>query len=152
MKNNVLYIHTCRKDLWMYDEAIRKRHSVTLLYVHLVFTTKYRRNVLTGRHIEDLSWAFKHVCDKHGCELEQFDGERNHVHLLVKYPPRISVSWLANQLKSTGSCRLRGLHPDMRMLSKSSALWSRSYFACSAGGAPIEVLRQYIEQQDTPPG
>ncbi|WP_183411768.1 IS200/IS605 family transposase [Litorivivens lipolytica] len=136
----------------MYDEAIRKRHSVTLLYAHLVFTTKYRRKVLTGRHIEDISWAFKHVCDKNGCVLEQFDGEQDHVHLLVKYPPRISISWLANQLKATGSRRLRGLHPELQRLSKSSALWSRSYFACSAGGAPIEVLRQYIEQQDTPPG
>ena len=136
----------------MYEDTIRKRHSVTLLYVHLVFTTKYGRKVLTGQHIEDLSWAFKHVCAKHGCELEQFDGKRDHVHLLVKYPPRISVSWLANQLKATGSRRLRGLHPDLRRLSKSSALWSRSYFACSAGGAPIEVLRQYIEQQETPPG
>lgn len=134
----------------LYQDAIRRRHSVTLLQAHFVFTTKYRRRILEGRHIEDLRWAFNHICEKHGCVLLEMDGEADHVHLLVKYPPRHSIAWLANQLKATSSRRLRALHTDLRRLSRSSALWSRSYFACSVGGAPIEVLRQYIESQQTP--
>ncbi|WP_156100012.1 IS200/IS605 family transposase [Nitrosococcus oceani] len=102
----------------------RGRYSVTRLVVHLVFTTKYQRKV--------------------------FDGEEDHVHLLVEYPPKLSISVLVNNLKSTSSRRVRFLNTHIPRLSKSAALWSRSYFACSAGGATLETLKAYVNGQKTP--
>lgn len=128
----------------------RGRHSVTRLVVHLVFTTKYRRKVFDGYMIEQLREAFASACDKLDCRILEFEGEEDHVHLLVEYPPKLSISVLVNNLKSTSSRRVRFLNTHIPRLSKSAALWSRSYFACSAGGATIETLKAYVQEQKTP--
>lgn len=128
----------------------RGRHSVTRLVVHLIFTTKYRREVFDGRMIGQLREAFDSACEKLECRIIEFDGEEDHVHLLVEYPPKLAVSVLVNNLKSTSSRQLRLLNPGLPRISKSSALWSRSYFACSAGGATIETLKAYVQGQETP--
>lgn len=128
----------------------RGRHSVTRLVVHLIFTTKYRRKVFDGRMIDQLRGTFNSACEKLECHIIEFDGEEDHVHLLVEYPPKLAISVLVNNLKSTSSRQLRLLNADLPRLSKSSALWSRSYFACSAGGATIETLKAYVQDQKTP--
>jgi putative transposase len=136
--------HTPLKDY------LRKRHSVTRLVVHLVFTTKYRRKLFDGYMVEQLREAFESACEKLECELMEMDGEADHVHLLVSYPPKLSVSVLVNNLKSVSSRRIRILNTHIPRQSKSGALWSRSYFACSAGGATIETLWEYVQSQATP--
>jgi len=128
----------------------RGRHSVTRLVVHLIFTTKYRREVFDRRMIGQLREAFDSACEKLECRIIEFDGEEDHVHLLVEYPPKLAISVLVNNLKSTSSRQLRLLNPGLPRISKSSALWSRSYFACSAGGATIETLKAYVQGQETP--
>ena len=128
----------------------RGRHSVTRLVVHLVFTTKYRRKVFDGYVIGQLREAFDSACEKLDCHVLEFDGEEDHVHLLVEYPPKLSISVLVNNLKSTSSRRVRFLNTHIPRLSNSAALWSRSYFACSAGGATIETLKAYVQGQKTP--
>lgn len=128
----------------------RGRHSVTRLVAHLVFTTKYRRKVFDGYMIDQLREAFESACDKLDCRIMEFDGEQDHVHLIVEYPPKLSISVLVNNLKSTSSRRIRFLNTHIPRLSKSAALWSRSYFACSAGGATIETLKAYVQNQKTP--
>src|SRR6202163_875199 len=80
-----------------------------------------------------------------------FDGEDDHVHLLVNYPPKVSVSSLVNSLKGVSSRMIRKKnYPTIRRKLWGGALWSPSYFAGSCGGAPIAIIRQYIEQQQTP--
>jgi len=128
----------------------RGRHSVTRLVTHLVFTTKYRRKVFDGHMIGQIREAFDSACEKLDCRIIEFDGEEDHVHLLVEYPPKLAVSVLVNNLKSTSSRHVRFLNTQLPRLSKSSALWSRSYFACSAGGATIETLKAYVNDQKTP--
>ncbi len=83
---------------------------------------------------------------------EEFDGEADHVHLLVLYPPRIALSVLVNSFKGVSSRRLRQNFDVFKKeyWGENVALWSRSYFVASVGGAPIEILKQYIEQQKTP--
>jgi putative transposase len=77
--------------------------------------------------------------------------EPEHVHLLVNFPPTAAISRLVNNLKGVSSRRLRQEFPDLRQhYWRARRLWSGSYFAGSVGGAPISVLRQYIEQQDRP--
>ncbi len=126
------------------------RHCVFMLHAHLVFTTKYRRRVFTGDHLAFLRSVLKKVCDDFDVELVEFDGESDHIHLLVNYPPKVSLSRLVNSLKGVSSRHMRRRFPDLQEHYFKNALWSRSYFAGSVGGAPIAVLRQYIEAQATP--
>ena len=127
------------------------RHCVFMLHVHLVFVTKYRSGVFTKEVIEDLRGIFAKVCADFEAELVEFGGEDDHVHLLVNYPPKVAVSKLVNSLKGVSSYLIRKKnYPSVQNKLRGSALWSPSYFAGSCGGAPIEVIRKYIEQQQTP--
>ena len=126
---------------------LRKRHSVSKLVVHLVFTTKYRRKLFDAIMIGQLREAFESACVKLECELVEMNGEADHVHLLISYPPRLAVSVMVNNLKSVSSRMLRLQNSHLERQSKNAALWSRSYFACTAGGATIDTLKAYIESQ-----
>jgi putative transposase len=116
----------------------------------LVFATKYRRKVFDADAIDRLRVIFEKVCGDFEATLVEMDGEDHHVHLLVNYPPKHSISTLVNSLKGVSSRLLRLERPDMQRRYWKGVLWSPSYFAASCGGAPIEILRTYIEQQQTP--
>jgi len=75
------------------------RHCVFALHAHLVFVTKYRRGVFTKEVIDDLRVIFAGVCLDFEAQLVEFDGEDDHVHLLVNYPPKVALSALVNSLK-----------------------------------------------------
>ena len=127
------------------------RHCVFNLHIHLVFLTKYRRSVFTKAVLEDLKEIFASVCQDFEAELVEFDGEKDHVHLLINYPPKVSVSRLVNSLKGVSSQLIRKKrYACIQDKLWAGALWSPSYFAASCGGAPISIIKQYIEQQDTP--
>jgi putative transposase len=122
---------------------IRKgRRCVFDLHAHLVFVTKYRLSVFNKQHIDTLN--------QFETTLVEFDGEENHVHLLIHYPPKVSLSKIINSLKGVSSRQLKLYYPELSQRYYKGALWSPSYFAGSCGGAPIEIVRQYIEQQKTP--
>jgi putative transposase len=122
-----------------------------MMHVHLVFVAKYRRAVFTPQILEDLRGIFTRVCGDFEAQLVEFDGEDDHVHLLVNYPPKVSVSSLVNSLKGVSSRMIRQKkHPSIRNKIEGAALWSPSYFAGSCGGAPMAVVRRYIEQQRMP--
>jgi putative transposase len=126
------------------------RHCVFKMHVHLVFVAKYRRKVFDGDAIERLRHMFGRVCADFEATLVEMDGEDDHVHLLVEYPPKVSVSGLVNSLKGVSSRMLRKERPDIANRYWKNVLWTPSYFAASCGGAPISIVRQYIEQQQTP--
>ena len=126
------------------------RHCVFNLHVHLVFVTKYRKNIFSKAILSSMKELFEKVCKDFETELVEMDGERDHVHLLLSYPPKIAVAKLVNSLKGVSSRRLKQIHPEILQYYWKGALWSPSYFAGSCGGAPIEIVRQYIEQQNTP--
>lgn len=107
--------------------------------------------MFTGTHLERMKQIMRDVCADFECELAEFNGESNHVHLLVRFPPKVALSRLVNSLKGVSSRRLRQEFPELaRHYYRANKLWSGSYFAGSVGGAPISVLRQYIEQQNRP--
>ena len=126
------------------------RNCVFKMHVHLVFVAKYLRKVFDGDAIERLRTIFGKVCAGFEAHLIEVDGEDDHVHLLVEYPPKLAVSALVNSLKGVSSRLLRKERPDIRDRYWKGVLWSPSYFASSCGGAPISIIRQYIEQQQTP--
>jgi putative transposase len=123
------------------------RHCVFNLHVHLVFVTKYRRKIFDSAILDEMKAVFQKVCLDFEASLEAFDGEKDYVHLLVMYPPKVSVSKLVNSLKGVSSRLLRKKFPALKKSYWKGALWSPSYFAASCGGAPISMIRQYIEQQ-----
>jgi putative transposase len=128
-----------------------RRHCVFKLHVHLVFVTKYRRGVFTKAVLNELREIFTAVCTDFEAERVEFDGEDDHAHLLVNYPPKVAVSALVNSLKGVSSRMIRNKnYPEIKKKLWGGALWSPSYFAGSCGGAPISLIRQYIEQQRTP--
>src|SRR6202049_1746951 len=131
------------------QELSHGRHCVFAMHVHLVFVTKYRYRVFDGKAVECLRMIFAKVCTDFETTLVEMDGEDNHVHLLIQYPPKVSVSSLVNSLKGVSSRMLRQERPDLKRYWK-GALWSPSCFAASCGGAPISILKEYIDQQKTP--
>ncbi|MFE2035501.1 IS200/IS605 family transposase [Streptomyces scopuliridis] len=127
------------------------RHCTFALHAHLVFVTKYRHKVFTDAHLKRIEEIMRAVCADFECELIEFNGENNHVHLLVNFPPKVALSKLVNSLKGVSSRRLRQEYPELvRHYWRAQRLWSGSYFAGSAGGAPLSIVRQYIEQQNRP--
>jgi putative transposase len=134
------------------NEGIRTgRHCVFVLHAHLVFVTKFQHKVFSDRHLTRLEEIMRAVCADFETELAEFNGENNHVHLLVNHPPKVALSKLVNSLKGVSSRRMRQEFPDLvRHYYRANRLWSGSYFAGSVGGAPLSVLRQYIEQQNRP--
>ena len=134
----------------MTQELRRGRHCVFELNVHLVFVTKYRRSIFTEEHLDAIEAAAAKVCTDFGAHLREFNGERNHVHLLVSYPPKVAVSSLVNSIKGVTSRRLRSMFPEVEASYYKGQLWSPSYFAASCGGAPLEKLKAYIDAQNRP--
>ncbi len=126
------------------------RHCVFLIHIHLVFVTKYRADIFREKHLNYLKELFSKICNSFETELKEFDGTADHVHLLVNYPPKVSVSKLVNALKGTSSRRLRTVYPDIGRYYWKNALWSPSYFAGSCGGASLDIIRKYIENQNIP--
>lgn len=93
----------------------------------------------------------REVCQDFEAELKQFNGEEDHVHLLVHYPPKVQLSRLVNSLKGVSSRYLRKEYDaHVRRYLRGGHFWSGSYFAGSCGGAPLTVVRQYIENQQRP--
>ena len=126
----------------------RGRNCIFLLHAHLVFVTKYRKNIFSKPILLELKKIFTSVCLDFEANLIEFNGEYDHVHLLVNYPPKVSLSALINSLKGVSSrlIRKRGYLSIQNALWGNS-LWSPSYFASSCGGAPLKILEQYIQQQ-----
>jgi putative transposase len=130
---------------------IRKGRSVVYsLHCHLVFVTKYRGKVFTDEHLTWLESMFKSICDQFEVELIEFNGETDHIHLLIHYPPKVCISSLVNSLKGVSSRMFAKKFGRIHKYYYKGVLWSPSYFAGSVGGAPISVLKQYIEQQNRP--
>jgi putative transposase len=126
------------------------RHVVFMLHAHLVFTTKRRGMVLTQEYLHRLEEIFRDVCADFEVELREFNGEGDHVHFLINYPPKVRLSELVNSLKCVSSRRLQQEFPAIKAFwsvrKSRGVLWTPSYFAGSVGGAPLSVLKQYIEQ------
>ncbi|MCW3783877.1 IS200/IS605 family transposase [Defluviimonas salinarum] len=128
------------------------RHVVHLLHAHLVLTTKYRRRAIeTGRVRALLGETMAAACGDMGAELLACEADGDHVHLLVAYPPQLALSRLVNVLKGVSSRRLRQQGwPEVRRCLWGEAFWSPSYCVVSCGGAPLDVVKAYVESQNAP--
>jgi len=129
----------------------RGRTVISTLHAHLVFTPKYRRGPFTDEILVRCEEIMRAVCADFETELVEFNGEHDHVHLLVHYPPKVALSRLIGSLKGMSARRLRQEFPDhIRKYLRAAHFWSPSYFAASCGGAPLTVIKEYIENQKRP--
>lgn len=121
-------------------------------HVHLVFVTKYRRNVFTKEMLDRAAEVFSQTCQQMDCELLEFGGEHDHVHLMVSVHPKLAISNLISKLKGKSSYILRREYwGRIKTMLWGKHFWSPSYCCVSVGGASIETVKAYIENQRTPP-
>ena len=126
-------------------------HSVYSIHLHLVLVTKYRRQIITSAMIERMSEVFQNICKKKKSLMLQFDGESDHVHLLIDLHPDNNIAQLVASLKSSSSRIIRKeFKSEVEKIYSKPVFWSSSYYIASCGGVTIERLRKYIEQQNTP--
>ena len=128
------------------------RYCIYKTFVHLIFVTKYRRGVFSSEMVAVLAQVFRETCEQMDCELIEFNGEDDHVHLMLSYPPQRALAHVVGKLKGKSSYVLRrDFWPDLKKKLWGAHLWSPSYCAVSCGGAPLDVVKAYIENQRTPP-
>jgi len=116
-----------------------------------VFVTKYRRQVITADVLLGSGEIFKETCGKWRCTLSEFNGEPDHVHLLISFPPDVQVSTLVGNLKTVSSRLIRRDFPDhLSRFYRKPEFLRGSYFVASCGGVTIDHLRKYVEDQASP--
>jgi len=129
----------------------RFAHSTGRIKLHIVFVTKYRHPVITQEIEDELFTLMYSVCQKNDCILEQAKadlGTKDHVHLLIDMALKVAPSTLCNTLKTVTSREIRKRHADfLKPYYWKPVFWKRGFTAVSSGGAPLEVLKQYIEEQ-----
>ncbi|MFC6742015.1 IS200/IS605 family transposase [Methylobacterium tardum] len=104
-------------------------------------------HVLSALAIRDLTAIFTKVCRDFEAELVECSGEDDHVHLLVTYTPKVSLSKLVNSLKDVSSRKLRDMRPEITGRHHRGVLWTPSYFVASCGGAPLSAVAEYVRSQ-----
>jgi len=120
-------------------------------FYHLVFVTKYRRDVFTPHMLLRIQTIFHETCEQMNAKLLEFNGEDDHVHLLISIPPKLSVAILVGKLKGKSSYFIRQeFWTQLKHKLWGSHLWSPSYCSVTCGGAPLEIIKSYIEHQRRP--
>lgn len=122
-------------------------HSVFLLHYHLVMCIKYRRKVINDSISDRLKNIFVDIAPNYGVELLEWNHDIDHVHLLFKAKPNTEISKLLNAYKSASSRRIKNEFPSIRKHLWKEYFWSKSYCLVTTGGATLEVVKQYIENQ-----
>ena len=133
-----------KDSLSSYD---RNQHSVYLLYYHLILVVKYRRKVFDEAVSLRAKEIFSYIAPSYGITLEEWNHDEDHVHVMFRAKPATEISRFINAYKSASSRLLKKEYPEIRKKLWKEYFWSRSFCLITAGGAPIEVIREYIESQ-----
>jgi len=121
------------------------RHILYSCKYHVVFCPKYRRKVLVDGIDTRLKEIIQQVADDLECEIIDLEINPDHVHLLCEVDPRFGVHKFVKRVKGLSSFLLRKQFPTLK--SRLPTLWTNSYFISTVGGAPLAVIKQYIEDQ-----
>lgn len=135
----------------MQERYKRGFRAVYTLTAHIVFVTKYRRKVINQPILDRCQQILQDTCEKWGSTLVEFNGEADHVHLLINYPPQVQLSKLIANLKTVSSRLIRKeFASEVSRFYSKPVFWTGSYFVASCGGVTIEQLKKYVEQQSSP--
>ena len=128
-------------------EMDNNTHSVFLLYYHLIMVTKYRRKVINDDISARGKEIFEYIAPNYGITLEEWNHDKDHVHVMFRAQPKSEISKFINAYKSASSRLLKKEYPEIREKLWKGAFWSQSFCLLTSGGAPVEVIRKYIESQ-----
>ena len=128
-------------------ELDRNQHSVYLLYYHLILVVKYRRKVFDDAVSERAKEIFSYISGNYIITLEEWNHDEDHVHVMFRAKPATQISRFINAYKSASSRFLKKEFPEIREKLWKEYFWSKSFCLLTAGGAPIDVIREYIESQ-----
>lgn len=132
----------------MTTELKKSAHGVYDIHLHICLVTKYRYKVLTEGMLSEMQQIFIKVLESKRCELEDFNGEPDHVHLLIQLHPDNNVAQLISSLKSASSRILRKSYKEeLKCYWGNAKLWHDSKCIVSCGGAPLEIVKEYIKNQ-----
>ncbi|KEQ26374.1 IS200/IS605 family transposase [Paenibacillus tyrfis] len=122
-------------------------HSVFLLYYHLVLVVKYRRKVMDDTISDYAKDMFVRLGENYNISLVEWNHDMDHVHILFKAHPNTELSKFINAYKSASSRLVKKEFPQVRKKLWKEYFWSRSFCLLTTGGAPMEVIKKYIESQ-----
>ena len=125
----------------------RKAHSVFFLYYHLIMVITYRRKVINDQISDRAKDIFEYISPKYGIVLEEWNHDQDYVHVMFRAQPKSEISKFINAYKSASSRLIKKEYPQIRGQLWKEAFWSQSFCLMTAGEAPIEVIRAYIESQ-----
>lgn len=128
-------------------ELDNNAHSVFLMLYHLVLVVKYRRKVFDDRISDRAKEIFQYILPKYNITLQEWNHDKNHVHILFKAHPNTEISKFINAYKSASSRLLKKEFPQIRQKLWKEHFLGQSFCLLTTGGAPIEVIRKYIESQ-----
>ena len=135
----------------MSKDFIHKARGVSDLKCHLVLTPKYRKKIFNGPMLTRLEEIFRDLMEKWEGRVVEFNGEVDHVHLLIQYTPQTELSKLINNLKTVSSRYMRKEFKErVDEFYWKDVLWTSGYGVFSCGGVTVEELKKYIENQDRP--
>lgn len=132
------------------DDYIRGGHSKYSLKVHLIFVTKYRKQIFkSNKRADDVKQFLHDAVKKYGYVIIQMETDIDHVHMLLEYSPKVSVSDIVKQLKQYSTYQMWNYHEEClsKQYWKHKILWSDGYFACSIGQVSQEIIEKYIQNQ-----
>lgn len=129
-----------------YNKGFR---SVYKLTAHIVFVTKYRKKAISPEILNRLKEIFNDTLNKWECNLIEFNGESDHIHLLIDYKPDIALSKLIANLKTVSSRLIRRDFPFLasQYFYNKPYFWTGAYFVASCGGVTVNQLKKYVENQ-----
>ena len=128
-------------------ELDTNNHSVFLLYYHLILVVKYRRKVFSDQMSQYAKNIFIRISSSYNITLEEWNHDHDHVHIMFRAHPNTEISKFINAYKSASSRLIKKDFPEVRRKLWKEMFWSRSYCLLATGGAPIEIIRKYIESQ-----
>lgn len=128
-------------------ELDNNNHSVFLLYYHLVLVVKYRRKVFSDSMSQYAKDVFVRISSSYNITLEEWSHDKDHVHIMFRAHPNTEISKFINAYKSASSRLIKRDFPEVRRKLWKEMFWSRSFCLLTTGGAPITIIRKYIESQ-----
>ena len=123
------------------------QHSVYLLYYHLILVVKYRRKVFDDEKSNYAKAMFERIGKSYGITLVEWNHDMDHIHIMFKAQPKTELSKFINAYKSASSRLIKKEFPDIKKYLWKEMFWSRSFCLLTTGGATIDVIKKYIEEQ-----
>jgi len=134
------------RKLYGYQTTNRAKHN---LKIHLILVCKYRKKLLMNGIETDVKNIIKDIENNSDFDIIEMETDKDHIHLMIQYIPRISVSAIVNRIKSATTKRIWNLHQDylQKHFWREKTFWTDGYFVCSVGEASPETIQNYIKNQ-----